>query len=208
MKRLVSIGLLLLTLSVHAQTDYDWRAHRHDLSIAGGYMSGIYPLRSILITAWQNIGDNGGDVRYCGDYTLSYHYQALWWLRAGAKVQWEGDYWSFYSREDQAKSIAMGKTMNHCFSFMTSCQFTYLNREHVRLYSGLDAGLGIFLSDKRYINGNTNSDGKQREVQTSFLPAFNLTAFGVAFGGERVYGLAELNLGYDALLTLGIGCRM
>ena len=151
MKRLVSIGLLLLTLSVHAQTDYDWRAHRHDLSIAGGYMSGIYPLRSILITAWQNIGDNGGDVRYCGDYTLSYHYQALWWLRAGAKVQWEGDYWSFYSREDQAKSIAMGKTMNHCFSFMASCQFTYLNREHVRLYSGLDAGLGIFLSDKRYI---------------------------------------------------------
>ena len=208
MKRLVSIGLLLLTLSVHAQTDYDWRAHRHDLSIVGGYMSGIYPLRSILITAWQNIGDNGGDVRYCGDYTLSYHYQALWWLRAGAKVQWEGDYWSFYSREDQAKSIAMGKTMNHCFSFMASCQFTYLNREHVRLYSGLDAGLGIFLSDKRYINGNTNSDGKQREVQTSFLPAFNLTAFGVAFGGERVYGLAELNLGYDAFLTLGIGCRM
>lgn len=209
MKRLMSIGVgLLMVLAVFAEpAEYDWRAHRHDLTFGGGYWSGVYPFRSFLVTAWQNLGDNGGDVHYYGDYALSYHYQALWWLRAGVKAQWEGDNWSFYDKEDKAKITPIGKTTNHCFSVMASCQFTYLHREHVKLYSGADVGLGVFLSDKRYTDGNTNSEGKQRTTDTHFLPAFNLTAFGVSFGG-RVYGLAEINLGYEALLKLGIGCRI
>ena len=210
MKRLVSITLLvLLVFSAYAQsTDYDWQAHRHDLSITGGYMSGIYPLRTVFINIASNLGDNGGTIRYYGNYGLQYHYQALWWLRAGAKVQWEGDGYDFYARADEAKTTVIGQTSGHCVSLMASCQFTYLNRRHVKLYSGLDFGFGMYFLDKTYRKGYTDSDGNTHMLQSSFLPAFNLTAFGVAFGGERVYGLAALTLGSDALLVLGIGCRL
>ena len=210
MKRLVSIALVvLLAFSAHAQsTDYDWQARRHDLSITGGYMSGIYPFRTLIINIASSLGDNGGSIRYYGNYGLQYHYQALWWLQAGVKAQWEGDGYDFYDRADEAKTTIIGQTSGHCASLMASCRFTYLNRRHVKLYSGLDFGLGMYFLDKTYREGYVDSDGNSHTLQAAFLPAFNLTVFGTSFGGERVYGLAELNLGYDALLTLGIGCHI
>ena len=212
MKRLLSMCMvLLLATATYSQSsaDYDWQAHRHNLSVGGGYMSGIYPFRTLIITIGSNIGDNGGQVQYYGSYGLQYHYQALSWLRAGAKLSYEGDGYRFYSsRDDEAKATPIGYTTGHCAALMASCQFTYLNREHVKLYSGIDFGLGVYFLNKQYYDGYTDSDGNTHELQYVFLPAFNLTALGVSFGGEQVYGLAELNLGYEAMLKLGIGCSL
>ena len=39
------------------------------------------------------------------------------------------------------------------------------------------------------------------------MPALNVTALGLAVGGEHVYGLLEANVGVEALIKAGIGFR-
>jgi hypothetical protein len=101
-------------------------------------------------------------------------------------------------------------------------QFTYLNTRIVKLYSGLDIGLGIVLWNRSDMFDKdltaaalVNDDVKRiQELQKRYpngkevkwLPAGDITLLGLNVG-TRVYGLAEINLGLDALVKVGIGAR-
>lgn len=212
MKRIFSVCLIALmaTTSIYSQevnnNEYDWSEYRHSLSISAGAPSGYWLMRTILVGVWVAAADHAGESNYYGAYSMQYHYQALKWLRAGFKVSWEGDGHNIYAEKEQEN--LKGYAFGHSAALMASCQFTYLNRRHVQLYSGLDFGVEAMLSTNRYINGYKNSDGETYHVNSAWLPAINVTPIGVAFGNERVYGLAEVNIGSDALFKAGIGVHL
>ena len=87
---------------------------------------------------------------------------------------------------------------------MPSVRFNYLNRPWVRLYSGLDLGVGYLFSG----SSSRSKDGEEESgsKNNNFIFAFNVTAFGVNVG-KKFYGLFELNAGYDAIVKVGIGAR-
>ena len=72
-------------------------------------------------------------------------------------------------------------------NIMEMAQFTFLNKEDVRLYAA--AGLGLTLFDG------------------TIIPAAQFTFFGISFG-KKVFGFAELGNGTEYLLVHGgIGYR-
>ncbi|MBO5619843.1 MAG: hypothetical protein J5902_07650 [Paludibacteraceae bacterium] len=214
MKRFFSICLMvILTIPMYAQqaasasSDWDWQDHRSTLSISAGYVSGWY-LMEALVTWIPAAAEHAQKSRYYGAYGLQYHYQNLWWLRSGFKLTCELDGHEIARKQSDDTYQRVGKAMHYTASAMASVQFTYMNLKHVQLYSGIDAGLGVYVADKRYDEGYTDSNNNAHPVTTVWLPAFNLTAFGVAAGGEHVFGLFELNLGYEAFAKIGLGVHL
>lgn len=165
---------------------YDWRDHRHSISFSVG-------LPSIYSTAFGSHswnfyipapGSSGGSSRsniFTGAWSIDYGYNLLRWLRLGASVNYE---------------CWVGSNRTHDVGVIAHVDFTYINREHVRLYSGIAVGVGMHISQY--------SDGA---VEGLYLPAANLTPIGLNFGNERVFGLVETNIGSASVLRVGIGFR-
>ena len=187
-------------------TDYDWTQYRHTLMINAGTMSCWTLVKSLF--AWIPAAANHSHkTSYYGNYGLTYYYQTLWWLRFGVKGTWEGGGYDMYeSKDDTAPKT--GYTYNHTVSVMPSMQFVWLNMRHVQLYTGLDVGLGLYITDTRYEKGYADSDGNTHPLVCKPLCAFNITPLGVSFGNERVFGFLEANVGFDSFGKLGLGVRL
>lgn len=198
------LAAFFATASLTAQAqEYNWNDYRHSLSISVGCPSGYWAFRGLLVDVWVSALDHADRSHYYGAYGLNYHYQFLPWLRAGFKSSWEGDSYDIYAEKE--KTHLKGHSFGHTIALMPSCQFTYLNFRYVQLYSGIDVGLEVMLRENHYINGYTDSYGKSDNISYTLLPAINVTAVGVCAGNERVYGLAEINIGADAIFKAGIG---
>ena len=212
MKRIVFFLMVaLMTTTAFAKEsvpNYDWKENRHSLSITAGAPSGYFLMREVMgALVLLPVADHAKNSKYFGAYSFQYHYQCLWWLKAGFKATWEGDSHEMYKEKEQ--TTYTGKSFGHTMAITPSVQFTYFNRKHVQLYSGIDLGLSVMLRDRRYAEGVTDSDGNQKknELNAIFLPAINITPIAVIAGGEHVYFLAETNIGSDAFIKGGIGFR-
>lgn len=218
MKRLIlSSTLLLMVLGVSAQTErisapesgepsspqsvtvvipspeiakprptYDWTAHRHNVSISVG-LPGLYSTLmgnhswEFYIAAPSSTTTTKPSEWFCGAWAIDYAYQVKRWLRVGGTANYE--YW-------------YGNYNTHDVSLMVKVDFTYINKENIRLYSGIATGIGMHLEQ--------NNSGA---VAGMYIPAVALTPIGLNFGGERVYGLVETNIGASSFVRVGVGFR-
>lgn len=124
------------------------------------------------------------DMTFTGEHALHYRWNALQWLRVGGDLS--------YSR----LSYTMTNSGDYLFNRMgmqAKIDFTYLNRRYVKLYSGLGLGIGVLW-------------GYEPPIKP--MPQFTLTPIGVEAGGDRVYGLAEINIGTTAIFQAGIGVHL
>lgn len=218
MKKIIAICMvaLLATTSLYSQEvnsdAWAWDTNRHTVSISAGPVSGWYLMEKVLFGWIVDAASHAQNGQLFGAYGLQYHYQCLPWLRSGFKVSWEGEGYDICNKSKDSDGNAVytrkGYAVSQNAALMGSVQFTYLNRAHVQLYSGLDFGVGAYIRDERYDEGYSNSEGKTHPVTASWLPAFNITPIGVAAGGERVFALAEVNLGYESLVKVGIGFHL
>ena len=171
---------------VPAHKGYDWREHRQSVSISVGLPS-IYSTAfgshawNFYIPAPGSTSTARRSEIFTGAWAIDYGYNILRWLRLGASANYEC--WA-------------GNDRTHDVSLTARVDFTYINREHVRLYSGIAVGLGMHI--EHYASG---------AVEGIYIPAANLTPIGLNFGNERVFGLVETNIGSASVLRVGIGFR-
>ncbi len=194
------MAAMLGCTSVMAQQERSdhWSDHRNTISISGGYVSAFYLGKSLF--AWiPAAAGHGREWKYYGNYGLQYMYQVKWWFRSGVKANWEMDTYERYEN-NKPEAAKVGRTTNHTMSLVATMQFTYLNFPHVQLYSGLDLGVGAYLAHSTYLD-----ETKSPTNNVSWLPAFNITPIGVAFGCWDFFGYIETNLGYEAFAKAGIG---
>ena len=165
---------------------YDWREHRQSVSLSVGLPSvystafGSHSWNFYIPAPGSSSGSARSDI-FTGAWAIDYGYNILRWLRLGASVNYE---------------CWVGNYRTHDVSVVARVDFTYINREHVRLYSGLSVGVGMHIS--QYASG---------AVEGIYLPAANMTPIGLNFGNERVFGLVETNIGSSSVLRIGIGFR-
>ena len=234
MKKAVVMFLLILTsASIFAQefnTDAeDWKLHRNEITIAAGPLA----LNPYYLVTWNiDLADAIGHNNYksmnsmmYGNYSFSYHYQTLEWLKVGFKATYEGrgnDYYEYIDKKNDVVSDIRHSHLNvHWASVMGSVQFTYYNKGLWKLYSGVDLGVLAYLTEEKYYTGDkagttdiryptidTNKEGESSEDNKifTFLPALDITPFGFTVG-KQVYGMAELNVGLDSFIKVGIGAR-
>lgn len=164
---------------------YDWRTRRQSVTISVGLPS-IYATGfgghswSFYIPA-SGPGSTPSSEIFTGAWSIEYNYNVLWWLRLGASANYEC--WT-------------GLAQTHDMSLTARVDFTYINREHITVYSGLSTGV--------YSHIERATDGS---VRGRFLPAVNMTPIGLNFGGQHVFGLVETNIGSASVLRVGIGFR-
>ena len=176
---------------------YDYKdAPRNEISASIGVVSafgGVFDFFKVLIEGVGNgIAGNKTDTKFIGTYGLDYYYQVNKWFRPGAKVVYEG---LTTTIRDSTNAI-----VNHyntsTLSVMASSQFSYLNKKHVKLYSGIDLGIGTIFDDNKKGSGTTST-----------FCAFNVTVIGIRVGNDNIFGLVETNIGMDALIKAGFGAR-
>ncbi len=131
--------------------------------------------------------------------SLDYHYRASKWfwlgLTAGYNLYKEKGYGEPENLTWQYKE--------HHFLIMPSFRFSYLNRPHLTLYSGLAVGLYIkhgreYRDDDCLIQPITIDHNR-------VFSAFQLTAFGVKAGAKHWFGSFELGAGIKGFANLGVG---
>lgn len=209
MKRFLIISILAIcSLNIVAEeVEYP-----HQISINAGAISGFYLGAGWLIDVAESVNGYNGQLKYFGDYSLTYHYQLLDWMRIGFKGVYEGSGNRIYTEKlkDNPSAFQCGYHSTNWASLMVSVQFTYIHKDMVRLYSGVDLGLGAVMLADNYRDGyyyeNEEGERFQHHLTSQFFPAFDITPIGVNVG-RRIYGIAEVNFGTDALIKLGIGGR-
>ena len=169
---------------------------RNEIGASIGVISafgGVFDFFKVLFEGVGNgIGGNKTDTKFIGTYGLDYYYQVNKWFRPGAKIVYEGLTTSVYDSTD----VLINHYNTSTLSIMASSQFSYLNKKHVKLYSGIDLGIGTIFDDNKKGSGTTST-----------FCAFNVTVIGIRVGNENIYGMVETNIGMDALIKAGFGAR-
>ena len=181
---------------------YDGMKHRHEVRFEVGDPLGIMvlqkksdhsPYLSGLDHALETVGYAW---RATPVFSLNYHYRLTKWLWVGAMV----NYAYYKDHTDYTYQIFNTRWM-HCITLMPELRFSYLNRPHVTLYSAVATGVTLFV-------GHENPsweiyDGQWWKLST--FPTFQLTAFGIRAGGERLFGTFETGFGIKGIVSGGIG---
>lgn len=182
--------------------EWDWREHRHSLSISIGspsFVTGMTGFFTALFSKTDSSKDT--NVRVFGSYGVHYGYNALRWLRVGGSIFYSG-----WQLDETSGSRYQHKQTFHELALIGRLDFTYLNRKHVRLYSGLGLGAELIVDDDYSRHTSVNPPSEQN--RTCFpSAAFYVTPIGIEAGGKHVYGLAEINIGTTDMLRAGLGVR-
>lgn len=130
-------------------------------------------------------------------FSLNYHYRFTKWFWMGAMM----NYTYYRDHVDYDNRHYYQSRWLHCITLMPELRFSYLNRPHVTLYSGIAAGVTWFI-------GHHNLSWEEYDGQwwkTSTFPSFQLTAFGIRAGGEHLFGSFEAGFGIKGIVSAGIG---
>ena len=152
-------------------------------SILGEPIDGISPTKQIFTPV----------------FSMDYHYRASKWfwlgLTAGYNLYKEKGYGEPENLTWQYKE--------HHILIMPSLRFSYLNRPHLTLYSGLSVGLYI-----KHGREYRDDDCLIRPITTDHnrvFSAFQLTAFGLKAGAKHWFGSFELGAGIKGFVNFGVG---
>ena len=198
-----SLFLLLLCvpfgMGLFAQGDgSDWRQtfNRHEFSLAVGdpTMANRARMEKFSVntmTSWLDI-PTYTDVYTSAPITVGYRFRLLKWLWLGGDITYCG---FFGTSRNIYTEEPVYKYRENSVSIMPSIRFSYLNREHVTLYSGFTSGLRIGVAE--------SYNEKDAFVR---LP-FQVTLFGVSAGSQSWFGFAELGVGFQGFAKAGFGYR-
>lgn len=132
-------------------------------------------------------------------FSMDYHYRASKWfwlgLTAGYNLYKEKGYGEPENLTWQYKE--------HHILIMPSLRFSYLNRPHLTLYSGLSVGLYI-KHGLEYIDNDLLFTPMTPDHNRVFS-AFQLTAFGLKAGAKHWFGSFEAGFGIKGIVNFGVG---
>lgn len=152
------------------------------------------------------------DLLYTPVFSFDYHYRAAKWFWLGLSTGYGFYKESHYPDGIVSPDLRYWLCKQHNFLIMPSLRFSYLNRPHITLYSGLDIGLLIVRRTPERMNQFVDEGWSPDDDpsgwphnRTDVFSAFQLTAFGVKAGAKHWFGSLELGAGIKGFVNLGVG---
>ncbi len=152
------------------------------------------------------------DLLYTPVFSLDYHYRAAKWFWLGLSTGYGFYKESHYPDGIVSPDLDHWVCKQHNFLIMPSLRFSYLNRPHITLYSGLDIGLLIVKRTPermiQFVEEGFSPDDDPSDwpdKRTDMFSAFQLTAFGVKAGAKHWFGSFEAGVGIKGFVNLGLG---
>lgn len=201
---IVSLCFIIMGLPLlHAQNQKERKLHsdlQNEIGVGGGIASAmgfvVHGSIGFIEVFFGGLSNQPIDMKWYGQYGVNYHYQVKHWCQLGVKFTIESSKITRYT--DTTKWVVKSVSKEVLCVFMPSVRFAYLNRPWVRLYSGVDVGVGYFIDNKDNVSESTRSG--------NFFFAFNVTPIGVNVG-KKFYGMFETNFGFDSVFKIGLGAR-
>jgi len=137
--------------------------------------------------------DMVGDVS--SSFSLSYHNRVLNWLWIGASMSYRQEGFTT-SKTFMDNRLVSG--ISHWFAFVPSIRFSYYNRPHLTMYSGLQFGMCWW----RDVIPVSRFEGKVNHVGMFA----QLTLFGITYGETFFIG-GELGAGNKGIFNFTAGYR-
>ena len=162
----------------------------------------------------DRVGFTSADYHFTPVISLDYHYRATKWFWLGLSTSYSFMKEKLYVGNVVSPDAFYWNCKEHHFLIMPSLRFSYLNRPHVTLYSGIAVGVLINRGNRYY--GDLSKLSEFVPAAWGFVPAelpdhtsagsaFQLTAFGVKAGGNHWFGSLELGAGIKGFVNLGVG---
>lgn len=149
-----------------------WDSLRHEVRL--GYGDAFF--ESATQYEVTHIGKPNASISYLtGHIFAEYQYAWLWWLSTGMQLDFNGMGWT--DIRDHSKHNYYN------LSLLPTVRFSYYHHPWVSLYSAAFVGLTI--------NGGSEIDAV-RNKHTICYPGFGITAIGVQFGHNGVFGTIEM----------------
>lgn len=156
------------------------------------------------------------DYHFTPVVSLDYHYRATKWLWLGLSTGYSFMKEKLYPGNVVSPDGFHWDCKEHHFLIMPSLRFSYLNRPHVTLYSGIAVGVLINRGNRYYGDLSKLPEFVPAEAALGLLPAelpdhtsagsaFQLTAFGVKAGAKHWFGSFEAGFGIKGIVNLGVG---
>lgn len=162
----------------------------------------------------EQVRTTSTDYHFTPVVSLDYHYRAAKWFWLGLSTSYSFMKEKLYVGNIVSPDAFHWDCKEHHFLIMPSLRFSYLNRPHVTLYSGVAVGLLINRGNRYY--GDLSTLPEFVPAAWGFLPAvlpdhtsagsaFQLTAFGVKAGAKHWFGSFEAGIGIKGFVNLGVG---
>ena len=188
-------GALLLCLAfvlpVCAKNDTD----KNEFSITYGQITvpqAAYVLGGVFGSMFSLGHFSFENAHFIGGAGVEYVHYVNDWLGFGGAVLCDYMTATAMNVDSEGKKTPNGKFTLGIVSAMPEVKFAWLNREYVGLYSKLAAGAGFTFTNQ------------SEDTKDNFAFAFQATPIGMDFGGESFRGFAELGLGMQGLVNVGI----
>lgn len=89
---------------------------------------------------------------------------------------------------------------DNIYSFMLGAEWHYFNRRLISLYSGLEIGGFIW-------NTNVLNNDNIKDRSTQGFVAFQMNAFGLRVGNDRIGGFVEVGVGNNGIINTGLSVK-
>jgi hypothetical protein len=181
------------------------KMYNHEFKLEASDWFGVL----FMQTHWLHL-PTGSEVSYDSPEKISpvisgsYYYRVTPWFWVGLSMNYAHYTKNIkvrYAWDDPSAMRVEGTRSYHLLGIMPDIRFSYLNRPHVTLYSGLSIGVNLHIPGK-YEGNETYKDYYPDPL---FYSAFQATLFGVKAGGSHWFGSFELGAGYKGIASLGVG---
>lgn len=191
----IAIICLLLGVNVSAQ--------KRELKVSYGAFTSNEFLQifgdEIMTTALTMGNYSSSNSKSIGAFSVDYTYALSKRLRIGGAFVFDAN----NKNVSYDKGVkAAGKTNNYYFTVMPQATFAYVTKPCFELYSGLALGASM----RRETFNPAASTTYKKEVNTVFLPAFQVNAIGVRVG-KTLAGFAEVGFGAKGMVNAGVSYR-
>ena len=179
--------------------------YRHELRLGVSDPLGFTYMRELFASPF--LGEPVVGVSYTKQiftpvFSLDYHYRATKWFWLGLTTGY-----NFYKQKGNFMNLERPEytwqLKEHHFLIMPSLRFSYFNRPHLTLYSGL--AVGLYIKHGRVYLDNDFLIRPRTIDHNRVFSAFQLTAFGLKAGAKHWFGSFEAGFGIKGIVNLGVG---
>ncbi|MBO4489418.1 MAG: hypothetical protein J5741_07190 [Bacteroidales bacterium] len=210
------------------QAQPHWNAdkslYRHEFRLGVSDPFGILLLKNVQVDL-LHVGNLWMDIRkenrhFTPVVSFDYHFRASKWFWLGfttACSYYKGtvEYTEGFVPAVDLPNVPVysWQEKEHQFIIMPEVRFSYLNRPHLTLYSGL--AMGLLINRGNYYRGTVDENiwfdivpeaaFSPQKNHTTVFSAFQLTAFGLKAGANHWFGSFEAGFGIKGIVNLGVG---
>lgn len=200
----------------HWNDDKSFYRHEFRLGVSDhfGFLGRWAHQYTTLDYGGEQVRTTSTDYHFTPVVSLDYHYRAAKWFWLGLSTSYSFMKEKLYVGNVVSPDAFHWDCKEHHFLIMPSLRFSYLNRPHVTLYSGVAVGVLVNRGNRYY--GDLSTLPEFAPAAWGFVPAelpdhtsagsaFQLTAFGVKAGAKHWFGSFEAGVGIKGIVNLGVG---